>query len=369
MSFDGRKSLNDSGFSNPLDATPMISADMQSIHFELPIEHDYISDFIDGYGVLEKDGKWTLVDKDYNTIFSTSEYEVNNIYDDILCVKYIENSKYGLIDINGNIIAAPQYDTPIIFSEGLAMVERNGRVGYLNTEGQEIIKFDFIWGCPFRNGLAAVGVDENYFYFINTKGEMVSGPFEDLGSEVYSHMLAYMEYSEGYTAFFEENQKEPAVPYGNGHGSWGFMDKQGNVAIRPEYLFVRPFHEGLAAVQTKEGRWIYINQYGKKVMDGAPGDFFKGMACIGERFIDKSGNTMLEIPKEYSVAVSEQKGFDNFYFGDFIVVFNELVGHYAIMNRDGEIIMEANDYQEIKIFNENNVAVKKDEQWGIISIR
>lgn len=371
ISFYREKALESIGFSDALGNDAITSsddADAGNLRIESSIAYDYISDFNDGFGMLNKDGQWILIDKEYNAIFSTSEYEVINIYEDILCVKYFENSQYGLIDVSGNIVATPKYDAPISFSEGLAMAQRDGRIGYLDVEGQEVIEFDYIWGCRFSDSLAAVGVDENHYYFINAKGERVSGPFEDLGAEVYNHTLAYLEYSEGYTAFFEENPKDSAVPYGGGYGSWGFLDKQGNVAIEPEYLFVRPFREGLAAVETKEEKWIYINKNGEKVLDGGPGDFYNGLVCIGDQFIDKLGNTVIQIPEDYSVAFSMQKGFDNFYFGDYMVVYNELENYYAIMNKQGEIILGLNDYQEMKIWNENKVAVKKDGKWCIVYI-
>lgn len=148
----------------------------------------------------------------------------------------------------------------------------------------------------------------------------------------------------------------------------GFLDKQGKISIAPRYMFVRPFHEGLAAVETDDGTWIYINTSGKTVMKGAPADFFNGLACMGDRFIDKKGETVIEIPQGYSLESSTQNGFDNFYLGDLIVVYEEQNGQKAIMNKQGKIILESNNFDDMKIFRDNYVAVKKNGMWGIINL-
>lgn len=339
----------------------------QQQNFELPFEYDYISDFRNGYGLLEKNGEWILVNDNYQLFYSTSEYELINISSDVLCIRSRENLAYGLMDIYSNILVSPQYDSPIEFSEGLALVEKGGRCGFIDTEGKLIIELKYDSGVSFHNGLAAVG-NGNHFYFINAKNEIISGPFVDLGEEVYSHMAAYMEYSEDCTAFFKEDQRLPAIPYGGGNGGWGFLDRQGNVVIKPEYKFVYPFCEGLAAVETHDGKWIYINKSGGIVMEGAPGKFFNGLACVGDHFIDKTGKTVIEIPKGYSVNTSSLDGFDNFYFGDYIVVFNETENRYAVMNKQGKIVLESSDYEELKIFNRNCIAAKKNNKWGIVQV-
>jgi hypothetical protein len=47
--------------------------------------------------------------------------------------------KTGYIDKTGRFVIRPQFDLAYSFSGGLARVEINGRVGYINKEG------DFVW--------------------------------------------------------------------------------------------------------------------------------------------------------------------------------------------------------------------------------
>lgn len=51
----------------------------------------------------------------------------------------IEN-KWGFIDLNGKVIIAPQYETPINFYEnGLAIIVKNKKFGLINQDGVEVI--------------------------------------------------------------------------------------------------------------------------------------------------------------------------------------------------------------------------------------
>ncbi len=107
-----------------------------------------------------------------------------------------------LADIDGNVLVNPEYSSPIEFSEGLAPVlNDNKKVGFIDKTGAVVVEFIYDWAAPFHDGLTAVG-NKGYFYFINADRKVISGPFEDFGSEVYTYMTAYTEYSEGYTAFF-----------------------------------------------------------------------------------------------------------------------------------------------------------------------
>ena len=66
------------------------------------------------------------------------------------------NGKYGFINTEGKEVVPPKYDKVRIFSEGLAGVKLNGLWGVIDKEGEAVvpIKYDLIGG--FRDGLAQV---------------------------------------------------------------------------------------------------------------------------------------------------------------------------------------------------------------------
>ena len=67
----------------------------------------------------------------------------------------------AIIDINGNYVVRPgKYESIHFdrFSEGLCPVKRNGREGYIDVYGNEVIpcKWESAW--EFKRGLAVIGV-------------------------------------------------------------------------------------------------------------------------------------------------------------------------------------------------------------------
>lgn len=334
----------------------------------LEAEYDAVFGFAPdrNYGILVKDGKNILVDNEYNLFFSTPEYEIVNLYEDVMCVQDLQTSRYGLRNLEGEPVVSPQYEEPIEFSEGLACVQRDGKIGYIDTKGNVIIDFSYAWGMPFQDGLAAVGYTEEEFYFIDSKGEIKSGPYEYLGDTTFTYVAAYMEYSEGYTAFFEQNEDSPGSIYA-GTGYWGYLDKNGDIAIPAQYLSVRPFHEGMANVLTATGDSIFINPQGEVVLHtDSIGDFYRGLVLNGDMFMNQRGEQMIEIPEGYIVPATQLHGSGNFYVGDYMVVSQEETRNDAVMDKQGTIIFQAEPGQEIEIFSDQYAAVKTKDKWTIV---
>lgn len=85
------------------------------------------------------------------------------------------------------------------------------------------------------------------------------------------------------------------------NGKYGFMDKYGNVKVRPEFLQVKSFNEGLCFVSReivkKDYRWICIDTLGNQIFDiqdhSPETGFSEGFARISEFrehwFINKKG--------------------------------------------------------------------------------
>lgn len=91
------------------------------------------------------------------------------------------NGKYGFKDQNGKEIVSPKYDRVKTFSEGMAAVciIENGtdKWGYINASGKEVTAFIYGDALPFSEGLAAarpLGKNWDALYgFINKTGKLV----------------------------------------------------------------------------------------------------------------------------------------------------------------------------------------------------
>ena len=84
-----------------------------------------------------------------------------------------EQGKPCLIDYNGNICLNPRItvDTLSYPANGLAVVGKNGKYGYINESGRLVIPMTFKKAYPFaENGLAFVVCENGLGGYINKEG-------------------------------------------------------------------------------------------------------------------------------------------------------------------------------------------------------
>ena len=83
-----------------------------------------------------------------------------------------KDKKYGYIDEAGKEIVEPKYDDAWNFREGLAKVEKDGKLGFIDKAGNEIIEPKYDDVDEFKEGIARVKKDGKYS-IIDKKGEIV----------------------------------------------------------------------------------------------------------------------------------------------------------------------------------------------------
>ena len=97
-------------------------------------------------------------------------------FDDVGYFKFKEglvavqkDGKWGYINTKGEQIIEYKFDYAWGFNEGFARVQKDGKWGYINTKGEQIIECKFDDACDFSEGFARVKKDGKWGY-INTKG-------------------------------------------------------------------------------------------------------------------------------------------------------------------------------------------------------
>lgn len=139
------------------------------------------------------------------------------------------------------------------FSEGLAMVDVDGRRGYIDTTGTFAIKpqFGTDRSCgDFHDGYASIECSNGKYRYIGKNGRFLKGEFERADA-----------FSEGLAAVRRD-------------GRWGYIDTTGKVVIQPRFSVTCKFHGGLAWVKLSDSKDIwqdraYINRNGEVVWKSA----------------------------------------------------------------------------------------------------
>ena len=137
--------------------------------------------------------------------------------------------KWGFMDTMGQLAISPLFDDVMAFAEGLACVNKEGRWGYINRDGQEIIPFTYRAGWAFHEGFARVKPFDGPVHFITRQGkQLISDEWE-----------AADEFSEGMAK----------VSLGN---TFGFIDTSGQLRIAGPFTKAGPFRHGVAIVVPEE---------------------------------------------------------------------------------------------------------------------
>lgn len=163
----------------------------------------------------------------------------------------------GLIDINGIEITEPifecRFNVPGKFENGLARVEKDFRVGYINTKGEFIIPCEYYSSYGFSEGLTAVEKDGKAG-FLDTTGKIVI-PLQYDKTENFSEGLAAV----GNIDKYYSREK------------FGYIDKTGKMVIPIQYDDITKFSNGYAMVGKRIGdEWRFehsiIDKTGKEIV-------------------------------------------------------------------------------------------------------
>ena len=178
-----------------------------------------VRSFHDGLAVAEepglrgKRGHLGYIDKTGNYVFVDAEYVFEDLgsFSDGLAPARI-GRKWGYIDREFRVVVEPQFDRVRRFAGGLAAVKQNGKWGYIEKIQPDDEK---------RNG-----------------GE--SSPDEEAAPQEITWKMAV---EPTFELAFEFDEVLALVRRG---GKWGFVDREGNAVIAPQFASAEPYSRGLA---------------------------------------------------------------------------------------------------------------------------
>ena len=276
---------------------------------------------------------------------------------------------------------------------GFFPIKEYGKWGYINSEGQIVIKCQFDGARPFSEGLAAILID-TLWGFIDTTGKIVIKP-KYYGIYQFSNGLcnviikkdttfknAFIR-KDGSIAFISENSDFSNFAYGRAtveiNNEVCVVDTLGRVVFNTHYQYGggSPLQDGIVEVwggkseYEKGYSWAsldttrYYNRDGKLLLE-IPGmgfsNFNNGLAIVQidtqEVFINKKGKIKIrpELPNlvchEFSDGLAQViiAGYDH---------------KSGFIDTTGKVVIPI-QYSEIRDFTEGFAAFREKEVWGFI---
>lgn len=286
-------------------------------------------------------------------------------------------------------------DPDNLFVEGVLPVKSGDLYGYVDKDGNYVITPQYSKVTHFYGGFALAYSDDSTYCIINPNGGAVwsnTGDVELMPSRYYESLLEIVAdgekvicdnnihlYSEndlqGYCNIngipiiearfdvvlpFQEDAEVAAVCQ---ESKWGFINRDGEFVIEPEYDRVSMvFVEGLMAVELGD-KCGYVNDKGEEVVapqfDDAE-NFSEGVAAV------KLGGKWGYIKKDGKWAIQPQ--YDGAgAFGEFKRARVELNGKYGYIDEDGKYVVSPR-FDDARDFSGDYAAVSDGDNWGFISL-
>lgn len=161
--------------------------------------------------------------------------------------RYMNSS--GEVLPGGYEIAGSFYNHEAVAFDGKQWVKLDEEGKQTELENFEDIKLD-LYGCHLQKGLI-LAKESGKYHLYNTSFEKISDFAADDIDICVNDQIA-----------FQKN------------GKWGFVDKEGNILLEPQFTKAKSFSNGYAAVCNENGMWGFINSEYELVVDYAYLDAF-----------------------------------------------------------------------------------------------
>ena len=230
---------------------------------------------------VQIDGRWGYINAEGRITIEPVFREAGPFVEDRARARL--NGKRGYINASGEFIREPDFDRTYDFSNGLASVKVEGRWGFVDRSGRFVIDPQFKKACPFAEGRAFVFTDENDWTYIDLLGKVMrtenTPELREIEESAFSDGLALIKNREGSFGFINRDGEPVIAPqfpaakaFSDGYAAvkisdrWGFIDKNKEFVINPKYIAAGHFSEGLAPVRENTNTWGYTNRKGEMVI-------------------------------------------------------------------------------------------------------
>jgi len=237
---------------------------------------------------------------------------------------YVKAGKSGFRDTrDGSIVVEAKFDSAHMFSDGMAKVQ-NGRLwGFIDASGAIVVPLKHPHAIRFKEGFAGVVLPD-------PESEDTGSVFIDrTGKHVFNRRFRSVDnFSEGLAMVSVARKK------------YGYINRSGEIVIKPIYAYAKPFSSGRAIV-TMEERIKPRKKYTEvSVMNEVKRVF-------GDEFADELSPEMVKLMVEQWRTTTKRL--------------------CAFIDQSGKLVTPF-IYEYATFFNEGRAAVRKGGKWGYIDL-
>ena len=245
----------------------------------------------------------------------TPQFESLNLYSEGLALAQ-KNGLYGYIDKLNNVVIPFQFDLGSDFLFGRAIVEKGGKSGVINRAGNFVLSLEFDELGQYSDGLI-YGTKDSMFAFYDLKGRQVTeAKFSDVfafengkAKVVINDKEAFIDTAGSYIS--EPMHKEifyfnDTILVYKDSVFYGLKTTRNKVIFKPIYDYISPLQDN-RAIFVQNNKIGYLDEQGKKIIknmfDQVPNykqlcSFHDGYARVRIKgkyaLIDKFGNYVLK---------------------------------------------------------------------------
>ncbi len=234
----------------------------------IPIEYDGIRNFKEELCAVLKDGKWTYINAQNETVIK-GEFDAAKDFNNGKAIVKLGKT-YHLINKSGKKISK-DFNKITALSNEHFKVKSNKKYGILNPSGQMLIQPTYK-RISLSNGQVVAVKQEDEYSLLALPETKIPTPTND-----------NIEYLDEDRWAYEVN------------GKVGLLDNDGQVIMQPKYSIITPFKDGFASYQS--GRlWGFLDRDGEILTPpvfGLTWEFKEGLARVigrqGVGYINKQG--------------------------------------------------------------------------------
>ncbi len=356
-------------------------------------QFNYVGDFHDELAKVwfgdKKIGKWGFMDKQGNWVIKPQFNYVDDFHDGLAKVWFGDNKigKWGFMDKQGNWVIKPQFNYVGDFHDELAMVRKGddntGKWGFIDKKGNWVIKPQFNSADSFSEGLAGVYlpsvIDDGFtttfktlensgFLFIDKQGKIytcnIGESYDKNVSEMWPFSDGLAKVKMGSTKFTECD-------------TYGFINKQGEMVVRPRLYIAQDFSDGLAGACDTHRELV-----GRQLVPIDKYDIIKpGTMVVGNFIVKNEGRLDITstkwgyinkqgiwvIPPQFDEVGKFSNGLARIRI-DVKWRWLFTANQWGFIDQQGKMVIYP-QFDDARDFSEGLAAVRIDSKWGFISCK